>query len=215
MAAKHHVTIKGVKDGLVFQMDDSCAYEALIDELRQKLTKTHRRFLDGPPTRVKVVLGRRIITDEQKNELVALIGSKGNLIVDAVEWTDPEQPGSRENRLKVLRAIVRSGQTVHHDGDLLILGDVNPGGTITATGNIYVLGSLRGTAHAGFDGDSQAIIAASHLKPTQLRIAEVISRPPDEWGIEEATMEFAYLNEGRMEIDKITHLQRVRPGAME
>lgn len=216
-AAKHHVTIKGVKDGLVFLMDDACDYEALVEELRQKLTKTHRRFLEGPRTRVDVKLGNRTITEEQKSELIALIGSKGNLYVETIESSVPEagDPAGRGARIKALRTIVRSGQTVHHDGDLLILGDVNPGGTVTATGDIYILGSLRGTAHAGIDGDQRAIIAASHMKPTQLRIAEVISRPPDEWGIEEATMEFAYLNEGRMEIDSIIHLQRVRPDALD
>jgi len=114
-------------------------------------------------------------------------------------------------KLKVIQHIVRSGQVVHHDGDLLLIGDVNPGGTITSTGDIYILGSLRGIAHAGIAGNTQSIVIASHMKPTQLRIADVISRPPDEWGVEEATMEFAYLNEGVMEIDKIAHIGRIRP----
>ena len=34
-------------------------------------------------------------------------------------------------------------------------------------------------AHAGAQGDTSAIVAAFRLKPTQLRIAEVISRPPE------------------------------------
>ncbi len=59
---------------------------------------------------------------------------------------------------------------------------MNPGGTILSTGSIYVMGSLKGMAHAGRDGDESAVIAASLLKPTQLRIANIISRPPDEWG---------------------------------
>jgi len=113
-------------------------------------------------------------------------------------------------RLKMMRTIVRSGQTVHHNGDLLLLGDVNAGGTITSTGDIYVLGSLRGMAHAGIDGNEAAIVVASYLKPTQLRIAGVISRPPDEWGAGEAIMEFAYLNQGVMEIDTISHISRIR-----
>jgi septum site-determining protein MinC len=44
-----------------------------------------------------------------------------------------------------------------------------------------------------------------------LRIGSVISRPPDEWGVEETYMEFAYVLDGKMEIDKIHHLHRVRP----
>lgn len=73
------------------------------------------------------------------------------------------------------------------------------------------MGSLRGMAHAGIDGDDKAIIAASHMRPTQLRIAGIISRSPDEWGIEEAFMEFAYVKDGKMEIDKLHQLHRLWP----
>src|SRR5690606_26483256 len=91
--------------------------------------------------------------------------------------------------------------------------DVNPGGVVVSEGDLYVIGSLKGTAHAGCKGDELAVIAASFMKPTQLRIANVFSRPPDEWDLEhnDLYMEFAYLDQGRMELDKITQLQRIRP----
>ncbi len=90
------------------------------------------------------------------------------------------------------------------------MGDVNPGGALYCTGDIYVLGALRGMAHGGVNGRQDVVIAASLLKPTQLRIAEVISRPPDEWITGDAAMEFAFLKEGQMQIDKITQLYRLR-----
>jgi septum site-determining protein MinC len=113
--------------------------------------------------------------------------------------------------ITVLKGIVRSGQTIRHEGNLLYLGDVNPGGTILCTGDLFVMGALRGLAHVGINGNESSIIAASYLKPTQLRIAEVISRPPDEWGLEDAYMEFAYIHLGKMEIDKISQINRLRP----
>jgi septum site-determining protein MinC len=66
-------------------------------------------------------------------------------------------------------------------------------------------------AHAGMEGNEKAIITASHMKPTQLRIAQIISRPPDEWAIGDTYMEFAYINNGVMEIDKVQHMSRIRP----
>jgi septum site-determining protein MinC len=48
------------------------------------------------------------------------------------------------------------------------------------------------------------------MRPTQLRIADVISRPPEEWMTGDAAMEFAFLNEGRMQIDKLAQLFRIR-----
>jgi septum site-determining protein MinC len=42
------------------------------------------------------------------------------------------------------------------------------------------MGTLRGMVHAGANGNKEAIIVALNLQPTQLRIADVITRPPDE-----------------------------------
>ena len=55
------------------------------------------------------------------------------------------------------------------------------------------------------------VIAASYMRPTQLRIADVVSRPPDEWDISDAQMEFAYLVDGVMKIDRISQFCHVRP----
>ncbi len=90
--------------------------------------------------------------------------------------------GIEEGRTKFYRGTIRSGQLITFDGNLVILGDVNPGAVIEATGNIVVMGLLRGVVHAGSDGNKEAIVAALGLNPTQLRIADIITRPPDEKG---------------------------------
>ncbi|UJF32000.1 septum site-determining protein MinC [Paenibacillus hexagrammi] len=216
-AIKHHVTIKGVKDGLVFLLNDTCEWNDLLRELQHKLEKTHQQILTGPIIHVHVKLGAREATEEQKEEIRAIIRQKGNLLIQSIDSELPAQEDleSEEAAIKMLKGMVRSGQTLRHEGNLLFLGDVNPGGTIISTGNIYVMGSLRGMAHAGVDGDETAIIAASHMRPTQLRIAGIISRPPDEWGIEEAFMEFAYIKDGKMEIDKLHQIHRLWPEAVQ
>lgn len=210
-AVKHPVTIKGVKDGLLFLLDDSCPFDELIDDLTNKLEKTHQTILTGPLIHVFVKLGKRAASEEEKEQIRTIIGGRGNLLIQSVEsdLDKPEEPP--KPRIQLVQNIVRSGQILHIEGDLLLMGDVNPGGTVAATGNIFVMGSLRGMAHAGCEGDESVIISASHMKPTQLRIAQIISRPPDEWGIGDTYMEFAYINNGVMEIDKIQNMPRIRP----
>ena len=73
---------------------------------------------------------------------------------------------------------VRSGEYIDIPGDLLILGDVNPGAKVSAEGNILIWGRLLGIAHAGSKGNSQATISALQLRPVQLRIAKKIARGP-------------------------------------
>ncbi|MBA9088080.1 septum site-determining protein MinC [Fontibacillus solani] len=207
----NHVTIKGIKDGLVFLLDDTCEFSALLEELRYKLEYSHQNILTGPIVHVDVKLGERIVTEDQKEMILDILKQKGNLLIRSFEMPELHEESETKEILTTMSGIVRSGQVLHHDGNLMFLGDVNPGGTIACTGDIFILGSLRGMAHAGIEGNEGAVIAASYLAPTQLRIAEVISRPPDEWENRETSMEFAFLCDGKMQIDKMTNMFRIRP----
>ncbi|HXM05848.1 MAG TPA: septum site-determining protein MinC [Candidatus Acidoferrum sp.] len=71
-------------------------------------------------------------------------------------------------------ATLRGGQSLHHTGNVVIVGDVNPGAEIVAFGDIAVFGRLAGVAHAGAGGDASARVLAFDLDPTQLRIASFI-----------------------------------------
>jgi septum site-determining protein MinC len=73
------------------------------------------------------------------------------------------------------RGTVRGGQSLHHLGNIVVVGDVNPGAELVATGDVVVFGSLRGVAHAGAQGDAAARVAALDFAPTQLRIAAFIA----------------------------------------
>ena len=73
---------------------------------------------------------------------------------------------------------VRSGDRISSNGNLCIIGDVNPGAIISAKKNIYVWGKLRGIASAGKGGNKNASIASLYLNPLQLRIADVIAIGP-------------------------------------
>ncbi len=75
---------------------------------------------------------------------------------------------------------VRSGEYLESPGDLLILGDVNPGAKVSAEGNIIIWGRLLGIAHAGSKGNAKATISALQLRPVQLRIAKKVARGPKE-----------------------------------
>lgn len=74
----------------------------------------------------------------------------------------------------MVRRTLRSGQSVRYAGNVVIMGDVNPGATIEAEGDVVVLGSLRGQAHAGAAGREGAVVLALGMLATQLRIGEHI-----------------------------------------
>ena len=106
--------------------------------------------------------------------------------------------------LKIINKTVRSGQKIEYEGDILILGDVNPDAYIVASGNIIVMGALRGVAHAGANGDENAQIIALKLIPQQLRIAGYYTRSPDEDNVGDPNYpERAYIEGNQIYIEKI------------
>ena len=76
------------------------------------------------------------------------------------------------------KGTVRSGERISSNGNLCIIGDVNPGAIVFAKKNIYVWGKLLGIAFAGKSGNKNASISSLYLNPLQLRIADVIAIGP-------------------------------------
>ena len=75
---------------------------------------------------------------------------------------------------------VRSGDRISSNGNLSIIGDVNPGAIVSAKKNIFVWGKLLGVAFAGKNGNNNASIASLYLNPLQLRIADIVAIGPKE-----------------------------------
>jgi len=85
-------------------------------------------------------------------------------------WDEPDA--------RIIYGTLRSGQKVETEHSIIIFGDVNSGAEIIAGGDVVILGTLRGIAHAGAYDESGGgrVIFSLNLKPTQLRIGLVISR---------------------------------------
>jgi septum site-determining protein MinC len=103
-------------------------------------------------------------------------------------------------------ATLRGGQSVHHSGNVVIVGDVNPGAEIVAFGDIAVFGRLAGVAHAGAGGDVSARVMAFDLDPTQLRIASFIGADADRPKRRTIRPEAAYVLEGKIAVVPIDRL---------
>jgi len=91
----------------------------------------------------------------------------------------PAESGQALAEPLYLQTTVRSGVEIRHPGTIAIVGDVNPGGSAIADGDILVWGRLRGLAHAGASGNSRCRIMALQMEPTQLRIANALARAPE------------------------------------
>jgi len=92
---------------------------------------------------------------------------------------------------------------VEHHGDVVVVGDINPGARVIAGGDVYVLGRLRGMALAGQPDQPEAAIFALRFEPSQVRIATVWAIPAGEPA---EHPEWARLEAGRIVVSPWTGL---------
>ncbi len=78
---------------------------------------------------------------------------------------------------------LRSGQVLECASSVTLIGDVNPGAKIVSQGNIVILGSLKGNAHAGVAGNDNCFIFALDMSPIQLQIGQYYAKSPDKEGV--------------------------------
>jgi len=104
---------------------------------------------------------------------------------------------------------LRGGQTLQQNGNIVVVGDVNPGAELIAAGDILVFGRLGGIAHAGAQGDENARILALNLAATQLRIATYIAADEEAKARPAPQPEAALVREGRIVILTVDRLNRL------
>lgn len=213
---KKRVLIKGSSDGLNVQILEKGWEEALF-ELLQSID-AQPDFFKG--ARLRLSLGEIHIGVIELSSLRDMLSDRGVQLWSVISdhqatasaaadlglsiahpgvTFDPADVVTSEfhgDEAILLHRTMRSGQSIHHSGHIIIVGDVNPGAVISAGGNILVWGRLRGTVHAGSDGNENAIICALDMSPTQLRIATQIAISPTVRGSSQP--EVARIHEGQL-----------------
>jgi septum site-determining protein MinC len=212
------ITFKGVKEGIFINIAGNDIL-AIKNELDVKL-KSASGFYNGTKilgirsenlsteniTELKLILRYKydlIISNEELPTYILESQTTDQVVVnEEVEETENTSFEDRdESMTKFVNGTLRSGQVVKYDGNIVIIGDVNPGALIEAKGNIIVLGTLRGVAHAGKDGNLNSIVACYNLQPTQLRISDRIARSPDDGMVSSRLPEVARIKDGEVVIE--------------
>lgn len=184
MVQENIIEFKGTKNGILIYIKPQYNFEIIKQQLINKIEKAKYFFKDAKIFDIYC----ETLTSEEKKELEELMATRYKIYMlkpeerDAlnnIESTESVFTGIIEGETKFIKGTLRSGRNINYKGNIVVLGDVNPGAQIIAYGNIIVMGSLRGVAHAGSNGNRDAYVAAIYLDPTQLRISDVITRAPD------------------------------------
>ncbi|GKX65118.1 septum site-determining protein MinC [Inconstantimicrobium mannanitabidum] len=176
------IFIKGNREGVnaVVDMNKFSDYDEMVETLVERLKKG-KKFYKGSV--LTIIMDLNHVDDRMQRKLKEILFDEV-LIKDCIfkEKQEKEErvfSGVSEGRTKFIKRTVRSGQLIEYTGNIVIIGDVNPGAEVVAHGNIIVLGALKGHVHAGSNGNKKAIIAAFSLQPEVLQICDVLTISPD------------------------------------
>lgn len=216
------VTFRATVNGLVIILREEDGFQEVYEQIERKVASAGKFFRDA--SLLVKYRGKKLNQEEEKKIVELLIkrtGAEIKSFEEDIEETaklkaEPNSnqhdkikmrkyffKGIDEGVTKFYRGTVRSGQLINFDGNLVIIGDVNPGGEVVATGNVIVMGNLRGIVHAGADGNKDAIVVSFSLHPMQLRIADVITRSPDEKGVKSNSVpELAFVRDDMVYIER-------------
>ena len=198
---KNCVFINMKKDNILIKINQEAEQSEIIECLQEKLEQLKKLYQSE---KTPIVVTGKVLKNIEIDEIQELI--KKCIDVDIV-FDSPRSLGlygikrtySKDitiSETKFYKGSLRSGQKVEFEGSVVIIGDVNDGAEVIAGENVAIIGTLRGLAHAGAKGNKNAIITATTIEATQIRIANII-KERDKENMNNSKLTYAYINENQ------------------
>lgn len=182
------VIIKSNKYGINLILAPDVPFGELLGHITDKFLECEKFFKNA---RMAISFEGRELSPEEEYRIIDTISQKTSIHIACVidndeireQYTkkkmDEYLAAESENTGRFYKGTLRSGQVLESETSIIIIGDVNPGSKIISTGNIIVLGALKGTAYAGASGNEGCFVAALDMNPVQIKIGNIIGRSED------------------------------------
>ena len=179
---RNAVVIKGNKAGMTVYLDPELSFDVLLQAVEKKFKETARFWgsvqmtltLEGrsltPDEEFQIV---NTITENSNIEILCLIDSDANRIERCEKALNEKLMELSSNTGQFFKGMLRTGDVLESEASIVIIGDVEKGAKVTARGNVIVLGSLKGTIHAGVSGNLNAVVVAFEMAPDQVKISDL------------------------------------------
>lgn len=171
------INVKLERETLILKLDEERSYQEQRSEVREYLLKMHNFLSNGTAT---FAYDGVELTFEEEMDLCTIADEAFGSQVKFCYKSSPSAALMRhiaaggEHLVKKVDRTVRAGELITSNGDIVVIGDVNPTAQLVAYGDVYVIGNLRGVAHAGCKGNEGSIIYAMNMNPVMLKIADKI-----------------------------------------
>lgn len=171
------VSIKGTPNELIIHLKEQYSFDEIKDALETTLENAKDFFRD---VEVSIKLEGKKLNNLEYSQVVDIIINKAPLKCEKIIANFKEQQLDMHNssiqEVEFFHGTLRSGQCIHSDRNIVILGDINPSAEVTAAGNVVILGGLKGMAWSGYPNREDTFIVAYHMNPLMLKIGQIIGR---------------------------------------
>lgn len=194
-----NVTLKGSKEGFVVIINDESDFQQALKDLKELILKQNIGSADDDVIQFTIKTGNRLLTDAQIKEVKKSFTDYPQIeikdIISEVESKIEVSKLLKANKMNIETGIVRSGQKLEFEGDVLFLGVLHEGAQISTNGSVYILGRVNGIVQAGYPDNTNAVIFGNLKHAAQLRIADVIEIVTDDNADKFDNHQFAYIDE--------------------
>jgi len=183
--------IKGRKGGVLVTLDPGAWFpqkDALITKIQ-----TQERFFKGG--KIAVDVGSIDLSVDEIEDFIRELSDEGVYlwaVLSRSEMTQKaalklgilseiEQNDHRKMKITVkktdwvenwIERNLEDGEKVLTEGNTFVRGDLEKGAVIISSGSVFVWGSLKGSVHAGCDGNMDARVGSLRFQPEEIKIAD-------------------------------------------
>ena len=213
---KGNIMIKSLPNGITLYLNPELETDRLLEEVAEKFNQSRNFFRDA---RMALCVEGKVLKEEEERLLVQTIQDNSNLeivcimgkneetdkkFIKAIQRVDMQHT---DNFGRFYRGTLKNGQIIETESSMVILGDVYPGCSVTATKDIIIIGGLYGEVHAGFGGEEGHYVVALEMSPEKIKIGDFRYKPKEKfkWGIKPKIQpKIAYVKDSHIVMEPIT-----------
>ena len=178
---KNSVVIKSNKAGMTVILDPDLPFEQLLTDVASKFGESARFW---GSVQMALTLAGRQLSPEEEFQLVNVITGNSEIEVLCLLDQDLERTRKCEKALneklmeisaatgQFYRGTLTDGESIEAETSIVVIGNVEKGARIVSKGNVVIIGELHGSVMAGISGNSEAVVVATEMAPSALRIAD-------------------------------------------
>lgn len=208
------ITFKATNQKYELHLHAEASFHQIVEEVKQLIERLDASSNYGIKEPLTVYTGNRLLTSDQKKQIKKLIDDHSiwtlTQIISSVLSLEEAMEIQNRINIQVEYRNISGGEILEVDGDVLIVGNIEAGGFVRATGNIFIMGELDGICDAGYSGNKDAVVAGLFKDYSNVRIAKetenVFTGQPSQ------TMKVYYLNnQEQITCVSVKDLHEIRP----